>query len=205
MFLYRLFCLWFVLLKTADSEVLRAARLKMGERMKGFTLIELLVVVLIVGILASVALPQYEVAVRKAKLTRLLPFLRAYKNVQEVYFMANGIYADQAEVLDIAPPAGCQIASSGHIYCPQSFYDNDVDRGLLYVVAYPIAFRGDNSIRQAENGYVMWLEHSGYTGEMACLAQPDSAIAEKVCKSLGGIKDSTRHVFFGQDVYLLPH
>ena len=51
----------------------------------------------------------------------------------------------------------------------------------------------------------MWLAHSGYTGEMACLAQPDSAIAEKVCKSLGGRKDSTRHVFFGQDVYLLPH
>ena len=56
--------------------------------------------------------------------------------------MANGIYADQAEGLDIAPPAGCQIASYGHIYCPQSFYDNDVDRGFLYVVAYPIAFRG---------------------------------------------------------------
>lgn len=177
--------------------------------MNGFTLIELLVVVLIVGILASVAVPQYEVSVRKAKLTRLLPFLRAYKNAQEVYFMANGIYADQADVLDIAPPADCRIGLWGHIYCPQSFYDNDVNKGipyLYYVIAYTTPYQTDSQFRQsAENGYLMWLDNSSYPGETACLAQKGNTLAERVCKSLGGEKNGSRNVFFGQDVYVLPN
>ena len=74
------------------------------ERRGGFTLIELLVVVLIIGILAAVALPQYEKAVNRARYTQAQTMLNSLYRAEKVYYMANGSYTTHFSDLDIDVP-----------------------------------------------------------------------------------------------------
>lgn len=83
---------------------------------RGFTLIELLVVVLIIGILASVALPQYQKAVLKSKAARVWPTLKTIDSAIQIYCLANpGSTNSLYDSLDIAIPSNFSYTQSCQI------------------------------------------------------------------------------------------
>ena len=76
----------------------------------GFTLIELLVVVLIIGILAAVAVPQYQKAVDKSRAAQAVQLINSLKQAVEVWMLAHPgksgyfFYETSTDFLDVDLP-----------------------------------------------------------------------------------------------------
>ena len=70
----------------------------------GFTLIELLVVVLIIGILAAIAVPQYQKAVLKARSSEALAQGKALFDAEKAYVLGNGVMSMDLDALDVTLP-----------------------------------------------------------------------------------------------------
>lgn len=68
---------------------------------KGFTLLELLVVVLIIGILAAIALPQYKLSVARTKFSELKSRARIIDEAIHLYYLKNDTYPTNYSALGL--------------------------------------------------------------------------------------------------------
>ncbi|MFH1777085.1 MAG: prepilin-type N-terminal cleavage/methylation domain-containing protein [Candidatus Omnitrophota bacterium] len=81
--------------------------MKLGTK-KGFTLVELMIVVIIIGILVSVALPQYARSVNRAKATEATRILGQIKEAEQVVLDATGAYTAAWVTLGMDDPSNAK-------------------------------------------------------------------------------------------------
>ncbi len=152
-------------------------------KLGGFTLIELLVVVLIIGILAAIALPQYEKAVAKSRAAEALINLKALYNAQQIYYLSNGSYTAQISNLDFGLPVSeseegeWMEASYYKIVCTDALCQ--AQREIENVPSFEVGLKSNN----------FW-----------CLCRNENTDC-RVCMSLGGTYD---HTISSVQYYKLP-
>ncbi len=151
---------------------------KRGPFSAGFTLIELLVVVLIIGILSSVALPQYTKAVEKSRMTEAFTNLKIIEDQLSLYVLENGLPTTTAFLCfqDIS-----SVELSGGEWTEDCDY-------VTKNFTYSFSFNNMNSFvdaqRNKENSYMLssyYLQNGGW--RRLCDVQR-SEFGMQICKML---------------------
>jgi prepilin-type N-terminal cleavage/methylation domain-containing protein len=151
----------------------------MKPNKNAFTLIELLVVVLIIGILAAIAFPQYQQAVEKSSASDAIINARTIANANEIFYLINGKYSADIGLLDIE--------FKGTYTGPDvnGFTWINVDNGFQYWAAS--GGGGIGAARRIGKGAAYSLV--ARQKDMLCIAHDKRY--DKLCKNLGGTLSQT--------------
>lgn len=141
-----------------------------------FTLIELLIVVLIIGILAAVALPQYQLAADKARAVQAITLVKSVRNAAEVYYLANGAYPRSLADIDVSVPSVKDCVWDEIREWPDGRFSLKHTKSPVYYIIASGMWRVSPSIRNVEM----------LRGKIYCWSDIPAGI--KVCRAVGSRK-----------------
>ncbi len=152
---------------------------------KGFTLIELLVVVLIIGILAAIALPQYQKSVEKARMAEAVILVRAIANANRVYYLANGQYAgvNDMDKLDVQVAGEIDTTYGGKRIKTKDFVYSPAGLGAGFI---SVAQRVKTNPSDASDVYYLYIDPSN-PDRIGCIVYPSGSandIQRQLCNQL---------------------
>ena len=140
------------------------------KNVKGFTLLELLVVVLIIGILAGIALPQYKYVKYKTQFVQLRTVVDALVRAQKMYYITHDKYAERLDDLDIEFPEGGTLSNNGLVVTYKNWNIAQMNEGHYVILA---RFSGNSPVNY----------YHYYSGRKECRARNN--LGKKVCEKLG--------------------
>lgn len=165
---------------------------KIKNNKKGFTLLELLVVVLIIGILAAIALPQYQHVVDKSRYANLMNITKAIAEANERYYMVHDKYSTNFSKLDIDIPANSMSNNKAIAYFDWGYcrLANQQE-----VICYDMV--------RLKNLFTVYYKNSSFPARrnaMYCgaLTRERNSRFDKVCQAFGNYKELTDASYDGQ-------
>ena len=144
----------------------------------GFTLIELLVVVLIIGVLAAVALPQYQKTVRKARIAEAKVLLKAIADSTDRFYLENPDQDPRGGVMDIDFPQRTKNWELVIDECPPG-----VNGKVGCAINATPTWESGYSIYYYSSNYDGGPAQSPFAGKFAC-AEDDSEKSTGICQGL---------------------
>ncbi len=145
---------------------------------KAFTLIELLVVVLIIGILAAIAVPQYQLALEKSRASEALAAVKSLKQAVDVYRLTTGESSPSLSQLDISFPDNLLSNFELKIHSGHPHAYRSINGKTIYIIAFY------DSAKSGNYGLYCVLPQ-----KLSPNYDPTFKYAS-VCKALGGVQDN---------------
>lgn len=154
--------------------------------MRGFTLIELLVVVLIIGILSSVALPEYTKAVEKSYASEALTLLRQLLTAEKAYKWSSGGFTGDLTKLDMEMPGIKEDVSN--VFGTKNWVFTVTVHPLYDKRFTAFAARAKEGADADWYGILMSVAEDG-TVTRKCQYKSGNPVVPAICKSISGSED----------------